>query len=112
MGISPYYRGTDCNFWALYDNNSHLVGSTIHYLSKGIDSGPILYHAISQPHPDPFIYTMSTVKAAFKSIEKKIKDKTIKSIKPKSQSKIFEIRYSKRKEFDIKAVNNFFKKKN
>ena len=54
---------------------------------------------------------MSTVKAAFKSIEKKIKDKTIKSIKPKSQSKIFEIRYSKRKEFDIKAVNNFFKKK-
>ena len=47
MGISPYYRGTDCNFWALYDNNSHLVGSTIHYLSKGIDSGPILYHAIS-----------------------------------------------------------------
>ena len=29
MGISPYYRGTDCNFWALYDNNPHLVGATI-----------------------------------------------------------------------------------
>ena len=23
MGISPYYRGTDCNFWALYDDNIH-----------------------------------------------------------------------------------------
>ena len=41
-GVSPYYRGSDCNFWALYDNNSHLAGSTIHYLSKGLDSGPIL----------------------------------------------------------------------
>ena len=29
MGVSPYYRGTDCNFWALYDGNPHLVGSTI-----------------------------------------------------------------------------------
>ena len=45
MGISPYYRGTDCNFWALYDGNPHLVGSTIHYLSKGLDNGPMLYHA-------------------------------------------------------------------
>ena len=42
MGISPYYRGTDCNFWALYDNNPHLVGATIHMLSKGLDSGPII----------------------------------------------------------------------
>ena len=42
MGVSPYYRGTDCNFWALYDNNPHLVGATIHMLSKGLDNGPIL----------------------------------------------------------------------
>ena len=48
MGISPYYRGTDCNFWAMYDNNPHLVGSTIHLLTKGLDSGPILYHALSK----------------------------------------------------------------
>ena len=48
MGVSPYYRGRDCNFWALYDNNPHLVGSTIHHLSKGLDSGPILYHAMSK----------------------------------------------------------------
>ena len=36
MGVSPYYRGADCNFWALYDNNPHLVGATIHLLSKGL----------------------------------------------------------------------------
>ena len=37
MGISPYYRGSDCNFWAMYDNNLHLVGGTVHLISKGLD---------------------------------------------------------------------------
>ena len=72
-GISPYYRGTDCNFWALYDGNPHLVGSTIHLLSKGLDSGPILYHAMSNIKTSPFEYTMSSVKSAFHSIAEKIK---------------------------------------
>ena len=39
MGLSPFYRGAACNFWALYDNNPGYVGATIHYLSKGLDSG-------------------------------------------------------------------------
>ena len=55
MGVSPYYRGTDCNFWALYDNNPHLVGATIHLLSKGLDSGPMLYHAMSNFKKNPYI---------------------------------------------------------
>ena len=25
LGISPYYKGTDCNFWALFDNNTLVV---------------------------------------------------------------------------------------
>ena len=52
-------------FWALYDNNPHLVGSTIHMLSKGLDDGPVLYHALSKIKTSPFDYTMSCVKAAF-----------------------------------------------
>ena len=35
MGLSPYYRGSSCNFWALYDNNAGYVGATIHLLGKG-----------------------------------------------------------------------------
>ena len=42
LGVSPYYRGAACNFWALYDLNPHLVGATIHYLHSSLDSGPIL----------------------------------------------------------------------
>ena len=112
MGVSPYYRGTDCNFWALYDNNPELVGSTIHFLSKGIDSGKIIAHAVSEEHQDPFIYTMSTVKSAFFLIKKIIKNKSIKKINSFIQDKNKEIRYSRAREFNENMIKNFFKKKN
>ena len=69
MGLSPYYRGSSCNFWALYDENPHLVGATIHYISKGVDTGPMLYHAVSSNYNiDPWGYSMSSVKSAFISL--------------------------------------------
>ena len=111
MGVSPYYRGADCNFWALYDNNPHLVGATIHLLSKGLDSGPLLYHAMSNIITNPFEYSMSTVKSAFDSLVEKIKDNSILSIKPELQNKSNEIRYSKKDEFNENIVKVFFKKK-
>jgi len=110
-GVSPYYRGTDCNFWALYDDNPHLVGSTIHLLSKGLDSGPMLYHAMSNLKTNPFEYTMSTVKSAFQSIAERIKDGSIFTIKPLVQDKIKEVRYSKRSEFSEGVVKEYFEKK-
>jgi len=109
-GVSPYYRGADCNFWALYDNNPHLVGTTIHMLSKGLDSGPMLYHAMSKIKTNPFEYTMSTIKAAFHSIAERIEDKSIFEINPVVQDKEKEIRYSKKIEFNDKIVNEFFNK--
>tara|TARA_Y100000816_G_scaffold208565_1_gene154358 strand:+ start:64 stop:846 length:783 start_codon:yes stop_codon:yes gene_type:complete len=111
MGLAPYYRGTDCNFWALFDNNPHLVGATIYNLSTGLDTGKILYHALSNIKDDPFIYTMSCVKSAFDSIAQRIKDKTILNIKPKEQNKKKEVRYSKKKEFTEKIIQEFSKKK-
>ncbi len=99
MGISPYYRGTDCNFWALFDNNLHLVGATIHYLSKGLDNGNILYHAMSNLKSNPFEYTMSTVKSAFYSLIERIQDKSIFRMQSIEQDRSKEIRYSKNIEF-------------
>ncbi len=110
-GVSPYYRGTDCNFWALYDNNPHLVGTTIHLLSRGLDSGPMLYHAMSNIKTNPFEYTMSTIKSAFHSIAERIKDNSIFQINPVTQNKIKEIRYSKKNEFNEEIVKDYFKKK-
>ena len=110
MGVSPYYRGTDCNFWALYDDNPHLVGATIHMLSKGLDSGSMLYHAMSNIKTNPFEYTMSTVKAAFHSIAERIKDKSNFEIEPIVQDKSKEVRYSKKIEFNEQVVKNYFTK--
>ncbi|WP_440652167.1 formyltransferase family protein [Candidatus Pelagibacter sp. HIMB1542] len=109
-GVSPYYRGADCNFWALYDDNPHLVGSTIHLLSKGLDSGPILYHAMSNLKINPFEYTMSTLKSAFHSVSERIQDGTILTIKPLVQDESKEVRYSKKSEFNEEIVKKYFKK--
>ena len=111
MGVSPYYRGTDCNFWALYDNNPHLVGATIHLLSKGLDSGPILYHAMSNVLTNSFEYSMSTVKSAFDSLAERINDNSIFNMKTELQDKSKEIRYSRKDEFNENIVEEFFKKK-
>ena len=109
-GVSPYYIGTDCNFWALYDDNPHLVGTTIHLLSKGLDSGPMLYHAMSNIKTNPFEYTMSTIKSAFHYIAERIKDNSIFKINPVIQDKSKEIRYSKKNEFNEEIVKEYFEK--
>ena len=109
-GVSPFYRGTDCNFWALYDGNPHLVGATIHYLSEGIDSGPIIYHAMSNLKTNPFEYTMSTVKSAFHSIAERINDGSIFKIKSTNQDKSKEIRYSRKNEFNEKILEYYYEK--
>ena len=112
IGISPYYRGADCNFWALFDGNPHLVGSTIHLLSKGVDNGDILYHSMPKIVKNPYEFTMLSVKSAFYSIGQKIKDKSILKMKPLKQIKINEIRYSSKKEFNQFVIKKFINKKN
>jgi methionyl-tRNA formyltransferase len=111
MGISPYYRGASCNFWALYDGNPHLVGATIHMLSAGLDNGAILYHALSEHRDNTFEYTMSTVKSAFHSLVDRINDGSIFRIKPAPQTKEKQLRYSRRNEFNDDVVQLFMKKK-
>ena len=109
-GVSPYYRGSDCNFWALHGDNPHLVGTTVHLLSKGLDSGPILYHAMSNIKINPFEYSMSSIKSAFHSIAERLKDNTIFNINPVIQDKRKEIRYSRRIDFNEEVIMNFFNK--
>ena len=111
MGISPFYKGADCNFWAMYDGNFDMVGATIHRLSKKLDAGDILFHANSEKHKNLFLYSMSTVKAAFYGIIKNIiKDKDKEHI-PQKQIHKKTIRITKRKDFTSKVIKEFYKKK-
>jgi len=42
-GLSPYSRGGNCNLFMLLENKPHLVGGTVHFIDKGIDSGDIIH---------------------------------------------------------------------
>ena len=107
MGISPYYRGADCNFWAVYDKNPSLVGATIQLLSKKLDDGLILYHATSDFHKDPFVYTMASVKSAILSLKKYIKFGKVE--KPISIKNKKEIRLSRRRDITDKILKKYSK---
>lgn len=41
-GITPRFKGDACNFWAFYFLEPNNAGVTIHFLSKKVDSGPII----------------------------------------------------------------------
>jgi folate-dependent phosphoribosylglycinamide formyltransferase PurN len=100
MGVSPYFRGSSCNFWALYDGRPELVGSTIHLLSKGLDSGPMLYHALpSFDEDDPFRFTMKAVDAAQKSLVDHLASGDLFDMEPVAQDRTHEVRYSRNADF-------------
>jgi len=101
MGVSPYYRGSSCNFWALYDKKPEYVGATIHLLSKGLDSGPMLFHALPKiQETDAFSLGMQAVKSAHKGLLAALKSKQIFKFNPVLQKKNLEIRYTRNKDFD------------
>ena len=41
-GITPAYRGAHGGYWALVDGAPALVGTTIHLIDPGIDTGPVV----------------------------------------------------------------------
>jgi methionyl-tRNA formyltransferase len=42
-GITPAYRGTHCGYWAVAEGRLDLVGTTIHFIDEGIDTGPVIH---------------------------------------------------------------------
>ena len=112
MGISPYYRGSSCNFWALYDGHPECVGATVHMLSTGLDSGPMLYHALPKLDGanNPFEFTMRAAEAAQQSLVERIANKEIYSFTPQQQDKRNEIRYTRNADFTDDIAEDFLAK--
>ena len=112
MGVSPYYRGSSCNFWALYDNNPSYVGATLHKLSKGLDSGDMLLHCIPTLEDDDtlFDFTMRSVDIAHKALVSKISSGEIFKMPSVQQDKSLEIRYTRNSDFNDKVANEFLKR--
>ncbi len=47
-GILPFFKGCSCVEWALFHDQP--VGNSIHWMDKGIDSGPIVKKKITKCH--------------------------------------------------------------
>ena len=113
MGLSPYYRGSSCNFWALYDNNPSYVGATIHLLSKGLDSGDMLFHCVPKlnSNDSPFDFTKRSVLIAQKGLVSAVYNKSIFSTPSVKQDKSQEIRYTKKQDFNDEIADKFLNRR-
>ena len=113
MGISPYYRGSSCNFWALYDGNPSYVGATIHMLSKGLDSGNMLFHCVPKLFKDDslFDFTIRSVAVAHKGLVEAVTSGEIFSMPKVKQDKTLEIRYTKNADFTDSVASEFLDRK-
>jgi folate-dependent phosphoribosylglycinamide formyltransferase PurN len=112
MGLSPYYRGSSCNFWALYDSLPNYVGATVHFLSKGLDSGPVIFHSVPEfKGEDPFAFTMKAVKKVQEDLIHYIKSVKMAETIPMIQNKALEIRYTRKSDFTDQVAREFLNRK-
>ena len=69
-------------------------------LSKGLDSGDMLFHALPGFEEDPFDLGMRAVKSAHKGLIDNLKSGKLSSFKKMKQDKADEIKYTKNIEFN------------
>ena len=56
-GITPRYRGMHGAYWALSERRADLVGTTVHLVDRGIDTGQVLGRAYFRVEPEDSIVT-------------------------------------------------------
>ena len=56
-GITPQYRGVHGGYWALAEGRPDLVGTTVHIVDPGVDTGPILRQATFDVEADDSFVT-------------------------------------------------------
>ena len=111
IGISPYYRGAATNFWALYDQRPEFVGATVHLLTKGLDSGPMLFHTLPRTEAvDPFLLGMKAVRSAHDGFIARVIEGGADEWDPLPQDKSRELRHSKTAEFTESIAAEYLKR--
>jgi hypothetical protein len=120
-GIAPEYRGTACNFWAEYDHRPDLVGTTLHYLSKGLDTGPILERVFwcrrndrsfnpHRPECDPWTNSMEAVRQGHRRVVSMLAlchDYHLDLPQGLPQNREHELRYTRAKDFTEDVCQEF-----
>jgi methionyl-tRNA formyltransferase len=57
-GFLPWYRGNHCFFFALYDRAFDRIGSTIHFVDRGVDTGDLIAHVVPPLFPNDSAETL------------------------------------------------------
>jgi folate-dependent phosphoribosylglycinamide formyltransferase PurN len=111
MGLSPFYRGSSCNFWAMFDNNPAYVGATLHLLTRGLDSGPILKQ-LSPVYEgeDSFTFTMKAVLTAQDYLLEALSSGTLDQLIPTPQRRESQIRYTKNSDFTDEIAESYLRR--
>ena len=55
-GISPYYRGCDCSFWPVHNEELSMLGATVHECTKDVDGGKIFGTVHAKPEPGDSLF--------------------------------------------------------
>jgi methionyl-tRNA formyltransferase len=113
MGISPQYRGSACNFWALFDNNPQFVGATIHRLAKSLDAGSVI-QLVRPVFTDQnlFHFSMQADAAGHDALAALIANNQLQTMTPQPQDSSLEIRYSKNADFTDDVASSFLQRVN
>lgn len=74
-GITPLYRGVHGGYWALAENKPNLVGTTVHFVDTGIDTGNIIGQAFFETAKGdnfatyPYLHTKAGIPLLVKTVE-------------------------------------------
>lgn len=106
LGWSPHYRGSATLFWPFFFNELHLVGSTVHLIDRGIDTGPILdiVPAEFEVGLNYYQVTIRHIMASIKRYPVVVKDFLDGEIVPVPQQKNDDDRICKTSHFDVSSL--------
>ena len=74
-GITPLYRGVHGGYWALAENKPNLVGTTVHFVDTGIDTGNIIGQVSFEAAKNdnfvtyPYLHTKAGISLLVKTVE-------------------------------------------
>lgn len=111
LGLSPYYRGSGTNFWAMAHGNFACVGSTFLIMDEGIDTGKIIHQVRAEVMPKDTPHDIGNRLIAKTAFElKRVVKNFSSSLKTAEDKNFSEDRvFCKRKDFTFESVEKFYK---
>jgi len=111
LGLSPYYKGSGTNYFALVNNKPELVGATFMFLDNTIDGGKIIHQIRPKIYKNDTVHTIGTrlISEMFHKYSKIIIN--FNKIKKKNNFNPKKIKFFKRKDFtsaSLKKLNYNF----